>query len=79
MDGETEGYLGGIFGEVSPSTPSMPIATVGSVPFCRLLAKAGRPLLTWGRCETALAAYVGIESAFNRLEDFRRIATRYPG
>jgi hypothetical protein len=32
MDGETEGYLGGIFGEVSPSVPLMPIAILGSVP-----------------------------------------------
>jgi hypothetical protein len=57
MDGETEGYLGGIFGEVSPSVSSMPIATVGSVPFSRSLAKAGRPAGVSARSGTALTAH----------------------
>jgi hypothetical protein len=51
MDGETEGYLGGIFGEVFPSVPLMPIAVLSSVPSqiavgagpTSKLAKAGRP------------------------------------
>jgi hypothetical protein len=55
MDGETEGYLGGIFGEVSPSVPLMPIAVLSSVPSqiavgagpTSKLAKAGRPRGAW--------------------------------
>ena len=41
MDGETEGYLGGIFGDVSPSVPLMPIDDPCSAPSQIALTASG--------------------------------------